>query len=121
MTRTVHDPMYRAALEEFSRELRILYRDAGDPPYRDVARAIGTSQATLCRVLNGAVLPRGHFILSLLKNLNRDRDGHLERLMVQRNAVRDILKPIGATQAEANTGEPVVWAATKFIAGRRSA
>jgi hypothetical protein len=41
--------------------------------------------------------------------------------MVQRNAVRDILKPIGARQVEENTAEPVVWAATKFTAGRRSA
>jgi hypothetical protein len=95
---------YSARVQAFARELKLIYRRAGEPPLRDLQRALDlaapssfnrfpTSRASISRYLSGKALPRGGFIEAFLQVLNMNRDGNHDRLIELRNAARDVIDP----------------------------
>jgi hypothetical protein len=98
---------YEARVRAFARELKLIYRQAGEPPLRDLQRALDrdmsedpfnqfpSSRASISRYLSGKALPRGSFIDAFLRvlPLNDRKEHHRERLIVLRNAARDVIDP----------------------------
>lgn len=100
---SVNDPRYRAALARFNRQLRRLYRAAGEPPYREVASDCGVSVTTVHRYLNGVILPRMSFVSTFLSRYGDDiaqvlSTDELYELRTRWMDVRDVLRPIEADE-----------------------
>jgi transcriptional regulator with XRE-family HTH domain len=66
---SVNDPEYVAGLLEFSRRLRVVHRDLGDPSYETVAKACGVSVTTVHRYLTGKTLPPWRFVARYMERV----------------------------------------------------
>jgi len=100
MAATVNDPEYQAALARFNRQLRRLYRAAGEPPYRVVARDCAVSVTSVHRYLNGVILPRMIFVSKFITIYGDEivqvlSGDELRELRARWMDVRDVLKPLG--------------------------
>lgn len=106
ITMTVVDNAeYSARVQAFARELKLIYRQAGEPPLRDLQRALDrdmssdsfnrfpSSRASISRYLSGKSLPRGGFIEAFLRVLDMDHGENHERLIALRNAAREAIDP----------------------------
>jgi hypothetical protein len=93
-TSTTRREDVEAAVRRFARELRVVRRHAGDPPFRALARRMSFSVSTLTRALSGEKFPKWPVVEALLEACRADA---ATRASMKRSwcAVAEMRTPIG--------------------------
>src|SRR5688500_12435173 len=89
------DAQLRHLRDQLSADLLGKHREAGEPSYRDVGRAIEISKATVCRVLHGVsdAAPRWRYVVGLLQYFGSPAED-IQRVHMLWVEIRDLEKPI---------------------------